>query len=206
MGYHRAGFDVVGVDINRQRHFPFPCIKADVFELDWLDVASRFDAVHASPPCQAYTRLNAKRDGRHPALIPQTRELLESWGLPYVIENVEDAPLRCDLMLCGSHFKLRYEGFELRRHRIFELSWSFPREYIPRCDHSELPAAPVFGHSSSTEFRDKHGFNFDAAHRAAIMGIDWMSRDGVAEAIPPVFTEFIGEYLLEHLQADNRQT
>jgi DNA (cytosine-5)-methyltransferase 1 len=96
------------------------------------------------------------------------------------------------MMLCGTMFGLRHEGFELRRHRLFESN--VPMMGL-QCHH-ELPSAPVFGHSAGRDFRALYGRDYNAADKAAIMGIDWMTRDEVSEAIPPVFGEYVGGLLL----------
>jgi DNA (cytosine-5)-methyltransferase 1 len=124
MGYHRAGFRVVGVDIKPQPRYPFEFVQADA--LDFLEKHGRsFDAIHASPPCQAFSTLKGMPNAKeHPNLIPQTRELLIATGKPYVIENVPKAPLVDAVLLCGTMFGLRTScGAELRRHRLFETNW-----------------------------------------------------------------------------------
>lgn len=197
MGYHRAGFRVVGVDINPQPHYPFEFTQADVLDcpLEWL---RSFDAIHASPPCQAYTR-KAANWGRerknvigHPDLLGPTRDLLVKAGVPYIIENVMSAPMRCDVMLCGTMFGLR-----IIKHRQFEAS--FPLAYIlPPCDHSDV-YNPWSGKGRSAE-----------KHRAA-QDTPWIPQCGgasrkkgvtgdVNNAIPPAFTQFMGEHLMWHLQ------
>src|ERR1035441_2239975 len=106
VGYSRAGFEVVGVDIDPQPHYPLPFIQADALTLDPKFIAS-FDAVHASPPCQAYSDL-AKRNGNAhewPRLIEPVRDMLIKTGKPYCIENVDGAPLLNPVILCGTMFK-----------------------------------------------------------------------------------------------------
>ena len=123
VGYHRAGFEVVGVDIARQRRYPFEFVQADCLRLILPWIRKSFDAIHASPPCQFATPLRHAPGGRrHPNLIPETRQLLEASGLPWIIENVEDAAphLRDPILLCGTMFGLETEGHELHRHRLFE--------------------------------------------------------------------------------------
>jgi DNA (cytosine-5)-methyltransferase 1 len=137
MGHARAGFDVVGVDINPQPHYPFAFIQFDVLKLD-RRFLRWFDAIHASPPCQLYTRKSStwgrerKHFIEHPDLIEPTRAMLAESGLPYVLENVMGAPMRCDVMLCGTMFGLR-----IIKHRQFECN--FP-VFAPgaKCDHSEV--------------------------------------------------------------------
>jgi len=198
MGYHRAGFDVVGVDIRPQPHYPFPFVQADAlappFDL------SAFDVIHASPPCQGYSKLAAMHKGRtYPKLIDAVRALLESSGRPWVIENVEGAPLAkgSDLfgahgvMLCGSMFGLGVERGYLRRHRIFETSFPLAQ---PQCAHIG-PAVGVYGHGGHT---GKHRMLY-RAEAATALDIDWMSRDEMTQSIPPAYTEWIGRQLLAAL-------
>jgi DNA (cytosine-5)-methyltransferase 1 len=190
MGYHRAGFEVVGVDIAPQPRYPFEFHQADAltFPLDG------FDAIHASPPCQRYSKAQnaAKNAAAHPDLIWPIRARLRTVELPWVIENVEGAPLLGAVTICGTGLGMVHDGFEIRRHRLFESNVSMMG--VP-CAH-RLPAAPVFGHSAGRDWRRRHGRDFGAADKAAAMGIDWMNRNEVSEAIPPAFAEHIGSYLL----------
>ena len=113
MGYHRAGFDVVGVDINPQPHYPFRFVQADAMDvLAGLDHDTQ-DAIHASPPCQAWSSMQTAVRGDYPMLIDSVRHHLQAIGIPYVIENVERAPLENALTLCGTQF-----GLDTRRHRL----------------------------------------------------------------------------------------
>lgn len=133
VGYHRAGFDVVGVDIEPQPNYPFEFVRRDAIEAlnDW-DFIGRFDAFHASPPCQSYLNLGKVnealgRDYEHPDLVAETRAHLRGLAKPYVIENVENAPLVDPVRLCGSSF-----GLPLRRHRLFESNVPL---VVPPCNH-----------------------------------------------------------------------
>lgn len=198
VGYHRAGFEVVGVDINRQPRYPFEFHQADAFEYlaaHWQE----YDVIHASPPCQRYsvTRNVTGRGDAHPDLVGRTRETLRTTGKPYVIENVEGAPLENALMLCGSMF-----GLGVLRHRLFECC---PVLVFPpaTCDHigGVLPmwwrsrqAALARGETFRYVTVAGKSFLMDEGKRA--MGIDWMTRDGLAQAIPPAYTEYIGRQLL----------
>jgi DNA (cytosine-5)-methyltransferase 1 len=196
MGYHRAGFDVIGVDINPQPHYPFEFMCADVLDglEGWGDLAS---AIHASPPCQAYSRLDrVNRKKNYPDLIAPTRELLKLTRLPWVIENVPEAPLNDPVTLCGSMFEL-----DVRRHRAFETSWGLSPHHWP-CRHQMW--APRF---RSLDARAKtlatvvgvHGhLNYpgEFALRQAAMGIDWMTNAELTQAIPPAYTEYIGQQLM----------
>lgn len=197
MGYYRAGFEVVGVDIAPQPRYPFTFIQADAlsyFEDEWMF----FDAYHASPPCQDYSilRYAPNRDmSSFPRLIDAVRESFEfasaSEYAPWVIENVATAPLRTGLMLCGSMF-----GLKVYRHRHFEsniLLWNKVHQ-----KHQELVNPP--GSRMATYKKDGmmtvagHLFNTTAARVA--MGIDWMNHDELAESIPPSYTEYIGRQLI----------
>lgn len=204
MGYYRAGFEIVGVDIAPQPNYPFDFIQADA--LDYLAVLGGYDdaptlyhAIHASPPCQRWTiAQNARqRADQHPDLIAPLRPLLESTGLPYVIENVPGAPLRSDLVLCGTSFGLEAGGFEVRRHRIFESNVELGLSYP--CQH-RLPAMPIFGHNPNGDFYKRYGGGVSAELRKQSMGCEWMNRNELAEAIPPAFTEFIGTQLMAYLK------
>lgn len=193
MGYHRAGFDVVGVDLSPQKNYPFKFRQADAltFPLDG------FDAIHASPPCQAYSQaaLSQRNAGKeYPDLLASTRERLQAAGVPWVIENVPGAPMRPDFKLCGCQF-----GLELRRLRWFETSWQ-AFSMRPPCHHP-YPVVSVVGHGTPSWVREQLGFNPTIADYRAAMGIDWMNRNELSQAIPPAYTEFIGGQLLAHLDA-----
>jgi DNA (cytosine-5)-methyltransferase 1 len=211
MGYSRAGFEVVGVDIKPQPHFPFPWfIRGDALEALQVLVDGTsfnawfledFDAIHASPPCQAYTSLKSVRqDYNYPDLLEPTRELLEQTGLPYVIENVPGSPIRGTLMLCGSSFGLGSGNYYLRRHRYFETNWDLGT-LVPPCQHGR-EAILVAGHTSMTKVKPNgqaRSYQGNAEERSEAMAIDWMNRDELAQAIPPAYTEFIGQQLMQHL-------
>ncbi len=195
MGYHRAGFDVVGVDVNPQPHYPFKFIQADAmtFPLDG------FDVIHASPPCQKYSVIckgMGTTDGR-PDLVAATRSRLETSGVPWVIENVEGAPLRFPLLLCGSMFGLQTsEGLWLRRHRLFESSMMF---LGPQCCHPRGMSIGVYGNGTNSWHREKLGRNITTDEQREAMGIDWMPRKWLSQAIPPAYTEWIGRRIIESL-------
>ncbi len=196
-GYARAGFDVVGVDIEPQPNYPFEFHQADAIEY-LLEHGHKFDAIHASPPCQAYSSITPDKS-KHPELIAPTREALLTIGRPYVIENVEGAwrELVDPMRLCGSSFGLR-----VRRHRYFESNvWltSMP------CRHEEqgVPVG-VYGGVTSSSPRRPSGTSRGVKARTVeeareAMGMPWASEHGLTEAIPPAFTEWIGRDLIEHL-------
>lgn len=200
MGYHRAGFDVVGVDVSPQPHYPFEFHQGDfriVFMGGWdirFPFAADFDAIHASPPCQRFTRFQTsqpQRENRHLDLITPTRPLLEATGLPWVMENVPGSPLRNPVTVCGTAFGLAVPRGQLWRHRLFEGIGLVGTE----CAHDGRPAVMVAGHGKD----GYRGSGLAAAEAREAMGIDWMNRDEMAEAIPPAYTEFIGRQLLSAL-------
>jgi len=192
MGYHRAGFEVVGVDINPQPHYPFEFHQADALTYP----LEGFDAYHASPPCQAFTIAGnlARAQGKQASkinLIPPTRERLTSTGKSYVIENVPKAPLLNPVIICGSSF-----GLMVRRHRIFESNVAFSRTV---CRHKEQgrPIGVYHVMNDNIPKGGKTATNLKEAQGA--MGIDWMTWNEIKEAIPPAYTEYIGKYLMKYL-------
>jgi DNA (cytosine-5)-methyltransferase 1 len=204
MGYHKAGFDVVGVDIAPQPRYPFPFVQADALEY-LAEHGAGFDAIHASPPCQAFSRMSVCRPGlaeTYPDLIAATRAALQATGLPWVIENVPGSPIRRDLELCGCMFGLRSpRGMGVRRPRWFETS-PVLFDLTPPHSHGE-PALPVTGHSPGKQWRERNSERFPeaprAAERLAAMEVPWMDRQGATEAVPPAFTEYVGALLLDLL-------
>ncbi len=196
-GYHRAGFEVVGVDIAPQKRYPFEFHQADALAF-LSEHGKEYDAIHASPPCQAYTSLRVLWNRSHPDLIDPTRQLLRTTGLPYVIENVPGAPMRGrGITLCGSMFRLyTVDGSGmLRRHRHFESN--IPLVVRATCNHCK-PAVPCFGGGGQkTRNGRKH---FREHHRREVMGIAWMNRHELSQAIPPVYTEWIGRQLILYLE------
>lgn len=204
-GYAAAGFEVVGVDIELQRSYPFEGYQGDA--LVFLERFGReFDAIHASPPCQAFSVMKDMPDAReHPRLIGPVRELLRVIGKPYVIENVVGArsELVDPVLLCGTMFGLSAAGFELQRHRLFETS--FPLAAPGGCRH-ELPVIGVYGGHvrcrSNRFWRGGADFpGFDKKQLAmTAMGVSHpMTMVELSEAIPPQYTEFVGRRLMAHL-------
>jgi DNA (cytosine-5)-methyltransferase 1 len=203
MGYHRAGFDVVGVDLAPQPHYPFDFIRGDALRFVSMGLHNAgFDAIHASPPCQAYSQAaqgHRTMGWEYPDLLGPTRDLLEQTGLPWVIENVPGAPMRADFALCGCQV-----GLKLRRVRWFETSWAASQlDWMPPHRH-ELPAVSVVGHGTPTWVREvwkrEYGREPNVGDYRAAMGIDWMGRAELSQAIPPAYTEYVGARLLAHLE------
>jgi len=192
MGYYRAGFEVEGVDIKPQPHYPFKFYQADALEFP----LEGFDAYHASPPCQDFIPTIPKKHGTA-YFLDDIRRRFMVLDKPWVIENIPGAPLRADFRLCGCMFNLP----RLKRERWFETSWEH-FELRPACQHLEHPIS-VTGHGipSANYYRDKiRGGDFIILARKA-MDIDWMNRGELSEAIPPAYTEYIGKYLLQAVNA-----
>ncbi len=228
VGYSRAGFEVVGVDIKPQPHYPFKFAQLDaLMTLDallaggFMHVGPQngggngptggyfflddFAAIHASPPCQAYIQRNKNLVTKWPRLIEPMRCRLEAAYLPFVIENVPAAPLRAAISLCGTGF-----GLPLLRHRIFETSFRLT-EWAPPCNHwgtvasGDFAGVYAFGGKGHRHGRDDEGNKVRDPGSApgpaweVAMGIDWMTRDELSQAIPPAYTEFIGKQLMAAL-------
>lgn len=196
MGYHRAGFEVVGVDIEPQPNYPFEFHQANVLELYSVWMHS-FDAIHASPPCQFGSAYNRRGIGQeHVNLIPQTRRLLKQAGRPYVIENIPtNAEHLIDpVQVCGSTF-----GLDIRRHRLFESNWPLVGTI---CNHAwQTPRFPPATNRSNLRRTVEVGAYRCHTLAPAAMGIDWMTNHELSEAIPPAYTEHIGRQLVAYLRA-----
>lgn len=205
MGYHRAGFEVVGVDHKPQKNYPFEFIQMDALEFlqEIIDgKRPKPDAIHASPPCQAHTvGLNNTGLGKHiihPDLVTPTRYLLPKLGLPYVIENVVTSPLRNWILMCGLMF-----GLNTLRHRWFESNlalWSagHPRHQGTIYKGDYVPVYNGKWRDSNSQYPVPKELLTKAAWSEA-MGIDWMTKQELTQAIPPAYTEFIGKQLIQRL-------
>jgi len=195
MGYHRAGFDVTGVDIAPQPHYPFRFVQADALEYAAQHAAS-FDLVHASPPCQQHCALTkGTNHGRtYPDLVAELRDILTAARVPFVLENVQGSPLRRDMTLCGEMF-----GLGVIRHRYFEI-------------HGFTATAPTHRPHRGRVAGMRHGRWYSGPYFAVYgcgggkgtipqwqqaMGIDWTDvRREIAEAIPPAYTHHIAHQYL----------
>jgi hypothetical protein len=204
MGYHLAGFDVVGVDIKPQPRYPFPFTQADAMDLDWQG----YDAIHASPPCQPFTRaghlMRAQgRTTKEPDLLVPVRERLLELDTPWIIENVVGAPLLSPLTLCGSTF-----GLKVRRHRLFESSHLLLGN--GPCRHKEQgKPVGIYGSMGDTA----QGLDTQTgrwvvggvtaktlAEGQEAMGIDWMRWNDLKNAVPPAYTQHLGSQILTVLR------
>ena len=205
VGYQRAGFNVTGVDIKQRQDLPpdVAFIKADLLNvLPDKAFLQTFDLIHASPPCQLFTRAQHLRDAQGNTtsktnLIPATRDALDEAGVPYVIENVPGAPLRNDLLLCGSMFPELHvydtTGRRwLRRHRVFEISGFATMQ--PQCQHRSAGVRPLGVYASKADNIPSGGQTCRTLEEGRrLMGMSWASWSGLVEAIPPPYTQFIGE-------------
>jgi hypothetical protein len=176
MGYHRAGFDVTGVDIDPQPRYPFTFIQADALTCPF----DGFDAIHASPVCLTFARVTEWRGSRanYPDTLTPTLDRLARTTVPWVVENVEEAGLRADYLLCGTQF-----GLTMKRHRHFQLGNWASYELLPPCSHRGILP---FTHKGERAYADA-------------MGCQWMNKTEARQAIPPAYTEYIGGLLLAHL-------
>lgn len=230
MGLHRAGFDVTGVDIRPQPRYPFAFHQADALAFP----LEGFDFIWASPPCQAFTALRHMPTAKeHPNLIPETRARLIGVGASYCIENVPGAPLGDAghlIMLCGTMFGLQTADgrAELRRHRLFEASFSIALR--PACQHGMVPldghvrdrcrkvltvvghtpvdntggrrrAITITGHTPQTNtVRNRVRETFTTQQAREAMDIDWMPMSALSQAIPPAYSEWIGRQVIAQLE------
>lgn len=206
MGYYLAGFDVVGVDRDPQPRYPFPFIQADLRDLDPVWVGENFDAAAGSPPCWAHSDLAYRTGLDYEDFIPETRALFEAAGLPYVMENVEGAPLKDPLTLCGTQF----DGLRVSRHRDFESNIPLiaPRPHPTgrhplhytldkrKAHYGRLDEWTAFVQVTGG------GNSSKAAASDAMGGLDWMTKDGMNQAVPPAYTRWIGGQLAAHLSAE----
>lgn len=185
MGLHRAGFDVTGVDIESQPNYPFRFIQADALTFD----LSGYDFIAASPMCQAHSWSARRWKKNWPDQIPAIRERLIVSGKPYIIENVVGAPLISPLTLCGTMF-----GLKVFRHRLFESN-------LPLMGYGCSHKGKIgFGPDDFCTVAG-HGGNGKASLKAwrEAMGIDWMTKDELTQAIPPAYSEYLGRQVIAYL-------
>lgn len=194
VGYYLAGFDVIGVDTKPQKQYPFPiCRREALSVLRDPRLLAEVDLIHASPPCQSESQLRFITGKQYEDLLTPTLQLLADVDLPWVVENVETTDkMPGSVVLCGTHFNLGASGRVLRRHRRFSSNTSLPDP--GQCWCSGKLTGGVYGNLSKTGMVRGYKFGPDEARKA--MGIDWMSRQGLALAVPPDYTRWIGEYLM----------
>lgn len=201
MGYHQAGFEVTGVDIDLQPRYPFEFVQADAIEYV-AEHGHKYDIIAASPPCQDYTPLRHVTGKRYPRLIKATRTAIKETGRPYIIENVPGArsELINPIMLCGSMF-----GLKVIRHRYFECSpeiWFSPATCQCRAMYTHS------GHGQHSAFRNGAtaisvaGHDFCVPDARVAMDIDWMTQKGLSQAIPPAYTKWLGEQMLSLVKSN----
>jgi DNA (cytosine-5)-methyltransferase 1 len=203
-GYHRAGFDVTGVDIEPMPRYPFTFVQADALEYV-AEHGHEYDAIHASPPCQGYSVMAHATGREAPRLIPVTRKALRSTGKPYVIENVELAhrELRNYITLCGTQF-----GLKVRRHRLFEMSPAYYGLMSPCACQNGVKRGVLVGQMLSGKVAPgrtpRTGLYTESDRREAI-GVPWMTTMEARQAIPPAYTAFVGQQLkqLEDIRQDD---
>jgi DNA (cytosine-5)-methyltransferase 1 len=197
MGLHRAGFDVTGVDIRPQPRYPFRFVQADALRPPF-DLR-RFDFIWASPKCQRWTAPVQQRgiSDRHPDQITPMRPLLMESGVFWCMENVPRSPLRRDLILTGDMF-----GLCTYRKRVFEMNFLImaPTWRSPFGPKTRRDAVTVAGSSGGKSNRDGWLDGSKAAWQAA-MGIDWMTNEEMAQAVPPAYSEFIGRAAIQAIRA-----
>lgn len=190
MGYHRAGFLVVGVDIEPQPRYPFQFVQDDaltfVSEMGWL-----FQAFHGSPPCQDHSSLRSRAGVKGTGwLLAATRKAFEATGKPWVIENVPGAPMRRDAVYCGEMFGLRTV-----RHRWFESNVpitapSHPPRHARKTSAKNRVTCLAKGHNISITG------NVGRHVGVPCMGISWMTGSELSQAVPPAYTEHLGLQLI----------
>lgn len=207
MGYHLAGFEVVGVDIAPQPRYPFQFVQADALVYLAQIIASgeirEYDAIHASPPCQEYSSLRHMKTREYPAILGAVRERLSATGLPWIMENVQRAPMHHGVLLCGTAL-----GMRVRRHRLFDSSHLL---YPPGLCHHTPDDVNVYGHGA-WNYRpwgdsQKHWQRTNTkqcplpiADAKAAFGASWMTQAGLAECIPPAYTQWLGQQLMTVLE------
>ncbi len=186
MGLHRAGFEVVGFDIEPQKNYPFEFHQQDALAVD----LSGFDAIWASPPCQAYSSMT-RDPSKHPDMYDPTRSLLEATGKPFIIENVIGAPYNSGIILCGSMF-----GLVVRRHRNFETSWLM---FQPTCHH-EKQGRPITVTGQGGGRPRPHSWKGIKAEWPSYMEMSWATPAECTQAIPPAYSQYLGKQLIQYLE------
>lgn len=211
-GFHRAGFDVLGIDNEPQPRYRFEFARMSA--LDALDILNgggkiEFDtgrligaedvaAYVGSPPCKVHTSLKPFSASHHIDLIPDTRERFRASGKPYIIENVPGAPLIDPVQLCGTAFGLGAQCIDgwrnLKRHRLFESNVPLIGTECPG-DHGDVIGVYGVG-GGGWQTRGYKGY---ADESREAMGIDWLPQKYLSQALPPVYAKYLGHQLLAAL-------
>lgn len=191
-GYKNIGFDVTGVDIFDQPRYPYNFINDDAINY-LINHHQEYDCFHASPPCQTFSCTKNLHSKTHKNLIPEVREVLLKIGKPYVIENVIHAPLINPILLCGTMFKLK-----VFRHRKFESNFYIqqPKHY----KHLGKTKNSITGITTDGEYISVAGHIFIVDDAKKAMGIDWMTAKGLSQALPPLYAEYVGFYMMMELE------
>lgn len=204
-GYMNSGHEVTGVDIDEwcSTRYPGRFYTAEALRFV-TDHADRFDLIHASPPCQAHSVASRRNGIVYPELVEPTRKTLIEIGKPFVIENVMGAPLQSPTLLCWTMFRQAItmpDGLmQMQRHRLFETNWLLGTPGPCRHNRNALTAGAYGGGSSDhRKTKGRGGFVPVLEVLQVLMEIDWMSIDGLHQAIPPFFTEYIGKRATEEI-------
>ncbi len=193
LGYYLAGFQIVGVDNRPQKRYPFEFVLADALEYV-AEHGDEFDAIHASPPCQRYSRTRHLARKDHPMLIEPTRCALRSIDRPYVLENVPGAPLIDPIILTGTMFGLR-----VVRKRLFECSFPITQPFMPQIPTPHAKMGRLAKPDQYIHVAGRGGVRGVLTQWKEAMAIDWMTCTELAQAIPPAYTKFVGQQLLRYL-------
>ena len=200
-GYIDAGFDVTGVDIEPQPDYPGTFIQGDAIAF-LAAHGHEFDAIHASPPCQASCTLTkgTNAGNEYLNLIPATRALLALHDKPTVIENVQGSDLRRDLTLCGEMFSLG-----VIRHRHFECSGftALPLEHIKHRGRVAGWRHGVYYEGVYRQVYGAGGGKGTVKEWQDAMGMHHTNnRKSIAEAIPPQYARFVGGQIMARLESE----
>jgi DNA (cytosine-5)-methyltransferase 1 len=191
-GYTAAGFDVTGIDLKHGKRYPYTYIRGNVSDYLNNKYLQQFDVIHASPPCQTYSITQHLRNAQGKStskvdMIPEVRAALIASGVPYIIENVPGSPLIDPVQLCGSSFNLK-----VRRHRLFESNINLKGSI---CNH-KAQGKPVGVYGSLNDEIPGGGHTAKTLQQArTAMGIEWALWGELVEAIPPIYTEYLGKQI-----------
>ncbi len=202
MGYYRAGFDVVGVDLHPQKNYPFEFYQDDALHFLYKH-GKEFDVIHASPPCQVYS-VTRSLTNKTIDLVGDTRNLLLNSGRPYVIENVVGAPLLCPIFICGTMFP----NLRVIRHRLFETNITIKNcpgvcNHWGKCTNRNEDGKKVTQSFEHSDFITVVGHQYKVVDGRKAMNIDWMIGKELSQAIPPEYTEWLGKEIIHRIYETN---